>query len=61
MTPARFEDQYPREAAVLMERGGRLCIHVFSDGVICDHQPRLSAFTNPLNRPRCPVCKRIKP
>jgi hypothetical protein len=53
-----FEQQFPREAEVLMALRGRLRIHVFSDGAICEHGPRQS---NPLLRKTCPVCGNPKP
>jgi hypothetical protein len=54
-----FEEEYPREAEVLMRLEGRLWMHVFSDGIICDHLPRRFLSVNP--RKRCPVCNQPKP
>jgi hypothetical protein len=54
----RFEDKFPREAKVLMELKGRLRIHFFSDGAICDHKPL--NFIKNLSKRFCPICGQPK-
>jgi hypothetical protein len=48
-----FEKEFPEEAQILMDLKGKLFIHIFSNGKICEHNNKKSWLKT---KTQCPIC-----